>query len=103
MNQARPDSNANSTASRRTRRNAATIAAGTIALAIAAAAVFDERAGRMPAGSDPAGSGAVPVSAAPMEGRALAAGTPSAADAARPRYERTNEPAYTNAENPHGG
>jgi hypothetical protein len=103
MHKARPDSNADSTASRKTRRNAATVAAGVVALAIAAAAVFDERAGRMPAGSDPADSSAVPIAAAPGAGRAVTLSTTSPAGAARPHYERTGEPAQTDTVNPHGG
>src|SRR5512135_2733791 len=103
MHNARPDSNADSTASRKTGRNAATIAAGVIALAIAAAAVFDERGGRTPAGSDPADSGVAPVSAISTQNRATVSDMTSATGAARPHYERTNEPAYTDPTNPYGG
>jgi len=103
MHTAQQDSNSDSTASRRTVRNAATIAAGVIALAIAAAAVFDERSGGMPAGSGPADSGAAPVSALSTQGRAAISSTSSASVTARPHSERTNEPAYTDPTNPHGG
>lgn len=103
MHNERQDLNPDSTASRRSRRNAATVAAGVIALAVAAAAVLDERAGRTPAGSDPAESGAAPVATAPTEARSLLSNATSSTGAARPHFERADEPAYTSTENPHGG
>jgi hypothetical protein len=103
MNQARLDSNSDLKAGRKNLRPAFTIAAGLIALAVATAAVLEQPGGRASAVSDPAAASFVPLAAAPAEDQTAIANTTSAPDAARPRFQRSDEPALEDSTNPHGG
>ena len=104
MRQAPFDLNADSTASRKNRRPALTAAAGLIAVAVAAAVVFAEHGGRTSAGNDRAAhSSVVPLAATQGDSRTAITNTTSAGDAAKPRFERTDEPAYDDSVRPHGG
>jgi hypothetical protein len=102
MSQARFDLNADSTASRKNRRPAFTIAAGLIALSIAAAIVVEERDGGAPAGTDPAHSSVVPR-AAPVASRTASSSTMSDNEPAKAHFERSDEPDYEDSVRPHGG
>lgn len=103
MRQARSDLNADSTASRRNRRPVFTVAAGLIALAIAAVVVVEERGGQASAGNDAAYSSVVPLAATAAESRTAITNTMSAGDAAKPHFERSDEPAYEDSVHPYGG
>jgi hypothetical protein len=103
MSQARLDSNSDLKARRKNLRPAITIAAGLIALAVATAAVLEQPDGRNSAGSDPAASSVVPLATAPAEDRTSIANTTTATETARPRFQRSDEPAYEDSTNPHGG
>jgi hypothetical protein len=102
MNQARLDPNSDLKAGRKNLRPAFTIAAGLIALAVATAAVLEQPGGRASAVSDPAAASFVPL-AAPAENQTAIANTTSAPDAAKPRFQRSDEPALEDSTNPHGG
>lgn len=97
MRQPRSDLNADSTASRKNRRPVFTVAAGLIALAIAAVVVVEERSGHASLGTDPA------YSASAAQGTPAATNTISAGDSAKPHFERSNEPAYEDTVHPYGG
>lgn len=103
MNQARLESNSDLKAGRKNLRPAFTIAAGLIALAVATAAVLEQPGGRTSTGSDPAVASVVPLAAAPAEDQTTIANTTSAPEAARPRFQRSDEPALEDSTNPHGG
>jgi len=99
MRQAQLDSNSDSTAGRKNRRPAFTFAAGLVALAIGAAFVIDQPSGGTSAQSDPAASNVMPGAAAQAEN----ANTKSAIEAAKPRFERSDEPAVEDSVNAYGG
>lgn len=99
MHQARSDLNVDSTATRSNRRPAFTVAAGLVALAIGAFVLVAERGG---AGSNESAS-VVPLAAIPAEGTAASTNPTSATDPAKPKFERSDEPAYEDSEKPHGG
>ena len=103
MRQARSDLNADSAASHSSRRQAFTVVAGLIALAIAAVVVVEERGGYATAGNDPAYSSVVPLAATPGDSRTSNANSMSASDPARPHFDRSDEPAYEDSVHPYGG
>ena len=93
MHPARLDSNSDPSSSRNIRRPAITVFVGLLAVAIATAVVVDPTGGRSAAGSDATYSSLVSPTAA----------TTTASDAAKPRFERSNEPAIEDSVNAHGG
>jgi len=93
--------NADSTASSKKRRPGFTVAAGLIALAIAAAVVVDERGAHR--STDTAASSVAPLVSAPAEDRTAITNTTSGVDAAKPHFERSDESPYEESEHPHGG
>ena len=103
MRQAQFDLNAKATTSRKNRRPAFTVGVGVIALAIAAGIVVEERSGPPSAGSDPAHSSVVPLAATAAEGGTAITNTMSVSDPAKPHFERSDEPAYEDSVQPHGG
>ena len=103
MRQPRSDLNADSAASRRNRRPVFTVAAGLIALAIAAVVVVEERGGHASLGTDPAYSSMVPLAASAAQSSPAVTNTMSAGDSAKPHFERSNEPAYEDTVHPYGG
>ncbi len=103
MSQARFDLNSDSTASRKNRRPAFTIAAGLIALSIAAAIVVEERDGGASAGTDPTHSSVVPHAATPAASMTAGTNTTSDNASAKPRFERSDEPVYEDPVRPYGG
>jgi hypothetical protein len=103
MRQVQLASNADPSASRKIRRPAITFAAGLIALAIATAVVLDQPSGPTSAGSDPMVSSLVSPSATRVDSGTATASTQSAIDAAKPRFERSDEPASEDSTNAHGG
>jgi hypothetical protein len=103
MRQAQLDSNSDSTAGRKNRRPAFTFAAGLVALAVGAAIVIDQPGGGTSAQGDPATSNVVSGAAASAENGTASANTTSAVEAAKPRFERSDEPAVEDSVNSHGG
>lgn len=92
MHPARPDSNANASASYNIRKPAITVFVGLIALAIATAVVLDPTGGRSSAGVD--------ATTASLAGPSSAT---TASDIATPRFQRSDEPAVEDSVNAHGG
>lgn len=91
MRQAQPESNSDSMARRNSQRRTLVIGAGLAVAALVAAAVLHQPAQHAQTGTDLAASSAA------------AADTTSSIDAAKPRFERTDEPATEESVNSHGG
>lgn len=102
MRQTRLDTNADP-GGRKNLRPALAVAVGLIALGIAAAAVLDRPVGRSSAGSTPADSNAVNIASAPTESGFTNASASGTFDAAKPHFERSEEPAVEDSVNAHGG
>jgi hypothetical protein len=90
MREPPPDSNVDSTAIRNTLRPAAAVAAGAVALAIGAFVLVAER-------NEPAQSHVAPFAATTNTNPA------AAMDAPKPKFERSDEPAYEDSVQAHGG
>jgi hypothetical protein len=97
MRQTPPDFNGDSPATRSKLRPAAAVAAGVVALAIGAFVLVAERNGRGSDGYEPGHSRAVPFAATTNTNPAVAI------DAAKPKFERSDEPAYEDTVQAHGG
>ena len=101
MRQAELDSNSDKTA-RKDRRPAFTFVAGLIALAIATAVILDKPRGDTSASSASAAAPDAPATTSPAE-EMNTANTSARIEAARPHFERSNEPVFEDTTNPHGG
>jgi negative regulator of sigma E activity len=101
MRQTPSDVNTNHAAGRKT-RHAYTFAAGVVAVAIAAVVVVEERSAS--ALADRADAGVALHTGAVMENSGPSASTLPSSDTARPRFQRSEEPANDDdPANPHGG
>ena len=94
MRQARSDLNVDPNSTRNSRRPAFTLAAGLLALAVGVFVLVEERI------SQPAQSSVVPVAA---NSSAADTNPTSANQSAKPKFERSDEPAYEDAVQAHGG
>ena len=103
MRQAQPESNSDSMARRNSQRRTLVIGAGLAVAALVAANVLHEPAQHAQTGTDLAASSAVTSLSTPAQNSAATAGTTSSIDAAKPHFERTDEPAVEESVNSHGG
>ena len=103
MRQAQPESNSDSMARRNSQRRTLVIGAGLAVAALVAATVLHQPAQHAQTGTDFAASSAVTSPSAPTQNGAATAGTTSSIDAAKPHFERTDEPAVEESVNSHGG
>jgi hypothetical protein len=102
MRQARFDLKVDWTATRNRLRPAVAVVTGVVALAIGAFVLVAERSGRGSDGSGPAHSRIVPSVSTP--GESAAANTnPTDMHVAKPKFERSDEPAYEDSVLAHGG
>lgn len=103
MRQAQPESNSDSMARRNSQRRTLVIGAGLAVAALVAATVLHQPAQHAQSGTDLAASSAATSRSIPAQNAAAAADTTSSIDAAKPRFERTDEPATEDSVNSHGG
>ncbi len=103
MHQAQSESNSDSMARRKSQRRALVIGAGLAVAVIVSATVLHQPTQHAETGTDLAVSSAATSPLVPAQNNAATAGTTSSIDAAKPHFERTDEPAVEESVNSCGG